>query len=103
MAGGVLTASVFIGQFCSPLLSTPLIATYGYEGLFQITSSLAAAVAAAAVVKACAMGLQIFNRGIPTMKWHHTAKQGHVSGSNPRERHLSGTPETQALSLLRRE
>ena len=27
LAGGVLTASVFIGQFCSPLLSTPVIAS----------------------------------------------------------------------------
>ncbi|MBM1174889.1 MFS transporter [Microvirga arabica] len=57
MAGGVLTASVFIGQFCSPLLSTPLVATYGYEGLFHVISSLAAAMAVAAILKACARGL----------------------------------------------
>jgi MFS family permease len=34
LAGGVLTASVFIGQFCSPLLSTPVILGFGYDGLF---------------------------------------------------------------------
>jgi MFS family permease len=71
VAGGVLTASVFIGQFCSPLLSTPLIATYGYEGLFCITSSLAAAMAGAAVLKACAIGLQAFKRRLPTAEWRH--------------------------------
>ncbi|MBQ0822469.1 MFS transporter [Microvirga sp. HBU67558] len=56
-AGGVLAASVFIGQFCSPLLSTPLVATYGYEGFFYITSSLAAAMAGAAVLRAAALRL----------------------------------------------
>jgi MFS family permease len=85
LAGGILTASVFIGQFCSPLLSTPLIATYGYEGLFHITSSLAAAMALAAILKACAMGLQGSKRGITTMEWHHTAKQGPAPGSGSRE------------------
>src|SRR5918998_5586376 len=70
MAGGVLTASVFIGQFCSPLLSTPLVAAYGYEGLFHITSSLAAAMAVAAVLKARAIGLQALKRGLPMMEWH---------------------------------
>jgi MFS family permease len=84
-AGGVLTASVFIGQFCSPLVSTPLIAAYGYEGLFYITSSLAAAMAAAAVLKACAMGLPALKRGIPTMEWRHPAKQWPAPGPNSRE------------------
>ncbi|WP_414474393.1 MFS transporter [Microvirga sp. M2] len=70
-AGGVLTASVFIGQFCSPLLSTPLVVTYGYATLFHIASSLAAAMALAAVLKACAMGIQALKRrdrndGVPS-------------------------------------
>jgi MFS family permease len=34
VAGGILTASVFIGQFCSPLLSTPAVSGFGYDGLF---------------------------------------------------------------------
>jgi hypothetical protein len=85
MAGGVLTASVFIGQFCSPLLSTPLIAAYGYEGLFHITSSLAAAMAIAAALKACAMRLRGLKRGMTTIEWHHTAKQGPAPRSNSRE------------------
>jgi MFS family permease len=84
-AGGVLTASVFIGQFCSPLLSTPLVATYGYEGLFHITSLLAAAMAAVAVLKACATGLQALKHGIATMEWRHTANQAPASGPNSRE------------------
>jgi MFS family permease len=57
MAGGVLTASVFIGQFCSPLVSTPVIASYGYEGLFRSTALLVAAMAVGAGLKACATGL----------------------------------------------
>jgi MFS family permease len=84
-AGGILTASVFIGQFCSPLLSTPLIAAYGYEALFHITSLLAAAMASAAVLKACVVGLQALKRGIATMEWRHTAEQGPAPGQNTRE------------------
>jgi hypothetical protein len=76
---------VFIGQFCSPLLSTPLVVTYGYEGLFYITSSLAAAMAVAAGLKACVMGLQALKRGLPTMEWHHTTKQEPAPGQNSRE------------------
>ena len=34
LAGGILTASVFIGQFCSPLLSAPAVSGFGYDGLF---------------------------------------------------------------------
>jgi MFS family permease len=59
LAGGVLTASVFIGQFCSPLLSTPLIALYGYEGLFGHTALLLAAMAVSGVVTACARWLRL--------------------------------------------
>jgi MFS family permease len=42
LAGGVLTASIFVGQFCSPLLSTPVIAGRGYEGLFLGAAALLA-------------------------------------------------------------
>ncbi|QFU16089.1 MFS transporter [Microvirga thermotolerans] len=52
-AGGILTASVFVGQFCSPLLTTPFIASYGYEGLFRNAALLLAAMAAAAGSKSC--------------------------------------------------
>lgn len=48
LAGGILTASIFIGQFCSPLISTPLIAAHGYRGLFWNTALLLAAMAIAA-------------------------------------------------------
>ncbi|MFC5422454.1 MFS transporter [Bosea eneae] len=40
LAGGILTASIFIGQFCSPLASTPLIAGYGYVPLLCGTAAL---------------------------------------------------------------
>lgn len=40
LAGGILTASIFVGQFCSPLASTPLIAGYGYVPLFGGTAAL---------------------------------------------------------------
>ncbi len=84
-AGGILTASVFIGQFCSPLLSTPLVTAYGYEGLFHLTSLLAAAMAAAAALKGCAMKLQAVKRGISPMEWRDTAQQGPAPGTNCRE------------------
>jgi len=58
IAGGILTASVFIGQFCSPLLSTPLIASYGYEGLFRSTSLLLTAMVIVVVAKGCGKWLQ---------------------------------------------
>ena len=48
MAGGILTASIFIGQFCSPLASTPLIASHGYGTLFGGTAWLLAIMALAA-------------------------------------------------------
>jgi MFS family permease len=83
-AGGFLTASVFIGQFCSPLLSTPLVATYGYEGLFHITSSLAAGMAVAAVLQACAIRFRASKREIATMEWRHTAERGPAPGRNCR-------------------
>lgn len=50
MAGGVLTASVFIGQFISPLLSTPVIKIAGYDGLFLDTAVLLASMAGIAAV-----------------------------------------------------
>lgn len=50
LAGGILTASVFIGQFCSPLLSTPAISAFGYEGLFGGTALILATMALAAAV-----------------------------------------------------
>jgi hypothetical protein len=50
VAGGVLTASVFIGQFCSPLLSTPMISGFGYAGLFLGAFVVLAAVAVAALI-----------------------------------------------------
>jgi MFS family permease len=49
LAGGVLTASVFIGQFISPLLSTPVIGAAGYEGLFLATAVLLGSMATIAL------------------------------------------------------
>ncbi len=65
-AGGVLTASVFVGQFCSPLVSTPMIASYGFEGLFRGTALLVAAMAVGAGLKACATGLHALKGRVPT-------------------------------------
>lgn len=49
LGGGILTASIFIGQFCSPLLSTPLVSALGYDGLFRGASLLLASMASTAV------------------------------------------------------
>ncbi len=39
MAGGVLTSSVFLGQFLSVFVSIPLIAAVGFAGTFQIVAT----------------------------------------------------------------
>ena len=40
LAAGAITTSVFAGQFASPLLSTPLIASHGYPATFALTGGL---------------------------------------------------------------
>ncbi|MCP4565189.1 MAG: MFS transporter [Bosea sp.] len=50
LAGGILTASIFIGQFCSPLVSTPVIAGLGYGSLFGGTATLLAIMTATATL-----------------------------------------------------
>ena len=50
LAGGILTASIFIGQFCSPLVSTPVIARLGYANLFGGTATLLALMTGTAVL-----------------------------------------------------
>lgn len=49
VAGG-LTASIFIGQFISPLMSQPWIATFGYAAAFRDTGVLLAVMACTAGV-----------------------------------------------------
>ena len=39
-AGGILTTTIFTGQVVSPLISIPLIETYGFEITFAATASL---------------------------------------------------------------
>ncbi|WP_417452444.1 MFS transporter [Kiloniella sp.] len=51
MAGGVLTTSVFLGQFCSPFLSTPSITSFGYNITYQGTALLLGTIALMAAVK----------------------------------------------------
>jgi MFS family permease len=58
LAGGILTASIFIGQFCSPLVSTPAIAGYGYASLFGGTAVLLAIMTAAATLAGSARWLR---------------------------------------------
>ena len=73
LAGGLLTASIFIGQFCSPLLSTPLIRAHGYEGLFTGAALLLAAMALASVLKGRANWLQTWKSR--TFEKRETASQ----------------------------
>lgn len=58
LAGGILTASIFIGQFCSPLVSTPLITGYGYAALFGSTAVLLALMAMTAALAGSASRLR---------------------------------------------
>lgn len=50
LAGGILTTSIFLGQFLSPLFSTPLISTFGYDETFYSLSLLLGAMAIAASI-----------------------------------------------------
>ncbi|WP_089176005.1 MFS transporter [Bosea sp. AS-1] len=59
LAGGILTASVFIGQFCSPLASTPLIDGHGYQALFHGTALLLATMALVAALAGAASWLRM--------------------------------------------
>lgn len=56
LAGGILTASVFAGQFVSPLLSTPVVMMAGYEGLFLAAALFLAIMAAIALGAALLQG-----------------------------------------------
>ena len=58
LAGGLLTASIFIGQFCSPLLSTPVVIGYGFDALFHGTALLLAAMTVAAAAAAAVSWLR---------------------------------------------
>lgn len=44
-ASGILTSSLFLGQFASPLLFEPIVNTYGIQGLFFIISIVSLLVA----------------------------------------------------------
>lgn len=59
LAGGILTASIFIGQFCSPLASTPLIQSRGYGDLFLGAALLLAGLAATALLAGQASRLRL--------------------------------------------
>ncbi|AHG18576.1 MFS transporter [Chania multitudinisentens RB-25] len=48
LTGGILTTSIFTGQFLSPLLSIPLISIFGYDETFYGISLLLGAMALAA-------------------------------------------------------
>ncbi|BCH21954.1 MFS transporter [Mesorhizobium sp. L-8-3] len=65
LGGGVLTASIFMGQFCSPLVSSPLIASFGYAGLFHATALLVAAMSVAAGVAGGANWMRTRSVGRP--------------------------------------
>ena len=64
VAGG-LTASIFVGQFASPLISQPMIASFGYPASFRNTGLLLAAMALTAAT--LAFILQRRRPGAPQM------------------------------------
>ncbi|MEQ8479206.1 MAG: MFS transporter [Hoeflea sp.] len=55
LAGGIMTSSMFLGQFASPFASMPAIAVFGYEAVFYAT---AIGFAAMALVAGLAMVLR---------------------------------------------
>ncbi|WP_040615606.1 MFS transporter [Oceanicola granulosus] len=50
MASGVVTTSIFLGQFLSPVVSLPVIARFGYADAFAAASLLLLAMAASMLV-----------------------------------------------------
>lgn len=52
LAGGILTAAVFLGQFFSPFVSMPSIQVLGYEGTFWRTAILLGAICVVSAVSA---------------------------------------------------
>lgn len=48
LSGGILTTSIFLGQFLSPLLCTPLISAFGYDATFYRLALLLGGMAATA-------------------------------------------------------
>jgi MFS family permease len=84
-AGGILTASVFIGQFCSPLVSTPVIASFGYGSLFCGTGLLVGAMAVGVGLRVGAIDLDALKGRVTTAAARHTAEQGLAPGSGYRE------------------
>lgn len=53
LASGVLTSSIFIGQFVSPLISSALISALAYSHFYLVMAgfTLALAIASAAMLK----------------------------------------------------
>lgn len=49
LSGGALTSSIFIGQFVSPLIATPLVAEFGYRAVFCSAGLLLVAMSALVV------------------------------------------------------
>lgn len=50
LVGGILTTAIFLGQFISPLVSTPSISTLGYECTFFGAAAILAILAVSATV-----------------------------------------------------
>jgi MFS family permease len=59
MAGGILTTSVFLGQFFSPFLSIPVISALGYDGMFRRTAWLLTAMGLIGIM---AQGVKVLRR-----------------------------------------
>jgi MFS family permease len=60
-AGGILTTSIFLGQFLSPLFSTPLISAFGYDETF---SGLSLLLGSMAVIAGIAGGRKLLRPSI---------------------------------------
>lgn len=50
-AAGVLTSSLFLGQFASPILFEPIVSTYGVQMLFLVVSGVSISVAFVLLLK----------------------------------------------------
>lgn len=58
LVSGFVTSAFFLGQFLSPIVSTPLVASFGYQGTFRIA-------AVGCIVLALLLALVVRRRPVP--------------------------------------
>ena len=92
LVGGLLTTSVFVGQFVSPFISLPSIATFGYDATFQATGLLLVALTLVATCFALMDAWRLRNSmiiGTGPSVHPEAAREKPLTGSKPGDQPVS--------------